>query len=199
MANRLFLLIISGLIGVVCNPMFLAASDSVEVVGLDNAGIVETVPLPEPEPEPVPVRAYHAQANTYIAPANNIKIAGRTLEVVGVDGTDVDAGGHVNKYGEKFLYGHNSAAVFGALASLGQGTTFTVTYGGVVTNYVVNEVVEFKKISRTQLMDESEQKYTMNAIAQNAKGHSLALMTCAGENLGGGDATHRLILFADAI
>ena len=40
MANRLFLLIISGLIGVVCNPMFLAASDSVEVVGLDNAGIV---------------------------------------------------------------------------------------------------------------------------------------------------------------
>ena len=38
----------------------------------------------------------------------------------------------------------------------------------------------------------------MNSVS-TAWGHSIALMTCAGQSLGSGDATHRLVVFADAL
>ena len=204
MARSLFLLIISSIIGAICNPIILAAADDVALSGLDNAGVVETVPLPEPEPVVIAkapdAGVVRSSINvTPVAPvyANSLTIAGRTLEVVDVANTAVDAGGHVNRYG-KLLYGHNSAGVFGVLSSIGVGSVFTVTNGGMATSYVVREVATYAKISDTKLELDGV-GYRMTAIV-NAKGrYSLALMTCAGEMYGNGDASHRLVIFADAI
>lgn len=203
MAKRLFLLIIASIIGVAGHPLFLAASDSVDVTGLNNAGIVETVPLPEPKPEPAPTPVVVAKAPaTGAAPvtpnyANSITITGRTLEIIDVAATAIDAGTHVNRYG-KMLYGHNSAAVFGALSSLGVGSTFTVTSGGATTTYQVREVTTYQKIDDTTLGLDG-QTYRMSIITRAKGKYDLSLMTCAGESYGNGDASHRLVIFASAI
>ncbi|MBQ2695519.1 hypothetical protein IJG04_02675 [Candidatus Saccharibacteria bacterium] len=142
---------------------------------------------------------------TYV-PANNIQIAGHTIEVV-VGGSG-DSGSHVNMNG-RLLAGHNSVGVFGGLSGVGVGTTFSVTVGGVTTNYRVSNKVTYTKddlnkqvsyvcgygtrICNGNLMSQ------LKDPTDTEMRHSLVLMTCAGTMLGGGDATHRLVLFADAI
>lgn len=202
MVRSLFLLFISGLIGVVMNPGVLTAADMVNVTRVSDAKAVETVVLPEPEPEPVavakaPVAGY---APAYVAPANNIQIAGRTLEVVTVGSTTVDARNHVNRYGSRFLYGHNSAGVFGGLTSMGAGSVFAVTNGGVTTNYRVANVVIFEK--NGDLLQLNGTGNFMGAVASGIHmgvQYDLAVMTCYGTSYGNGDASHRYVVFANAI
>ena len=166
MAKRLFLLLILSLLGVINASEFLTATDTVELAGLDGAKIVETVPLPEPEPsaEMVAPVAYGVTSSSLstsvvnetanfvaptsdvvVAPGNTIAIAGRVLEIVDVVDTTIDSGGHINKYGDKFLYGHNSVDVFGGLVNLGIGNVFTVSYGGVSRNYQVAKIMIYEK------------------------------------------------------
>ncbi|MBP5648182.1 sortase [Candidatus Saccharibacteria bacterium] len=214
MGKRLFLLIICSLLVLIDVPEFLIATDVAPVTGLSNSGIVETVPLPEPEPEPEPVAATAnvrpaTQPSTHVAPApvkpsaqvapaNSIAIAGKVIEIVDVSDTAVNAGNHVNKYGAKFLYGHNSPAVFGRLTSVGVGSVFTVAYGGTSRNYQVAEVTIFEKTSDTTLSAGGIQ-YRMSTIANGKGRYDMVLMTCYGTMLGGGDATHRYVVFANAI
>ena len=208
MGKRLFLLLICSLLGIVNAPDILTASDMAPVAGLSNVGVVETVPLPEPEPEPVIVTAAVSRPQvTYtapavqpveVAPANSISIAGRVIPVVDVADTAVDAGNHVNKYGAKFLYGHNTSAVFGNLTSVGVGNVFTVAYNGTSRNYQVQEVQIFEKTSPTQLSVDGRD-YRMSFIANGKNRYDLVLMTCYGTMLGGGDATHRYVVFANAV
>lgn len=209
MAKRLFLLLFVSLIGVISTPRILAATDTVNLTRVSDARAVETVPLPEPEPEPEPVlakapasgRATSVQSEpVYTAPANNIAIAGRTIEIVDVSDTTVDAGGHVNKYGAKFLYGHNSAAVFGGIVNMGVGSTFSVTYGGVTTNYQVANVVIFEKNTDNGLLQLNGSGSFMNAVARAVHlgvHYDLSVMTCYGTSYGNGDASHRYVLFAN--
>lgn len=199
MGKRLFLFIIFGLFGVVSNPGILTATDTFTATGLDNTGVVETVPLPEPEPEPMkaPSAGY-----TYVPPANNIQFAGRVIQIVDVGDTRVDAGNHVNKYGSKFLYGHNSWGVFGSLPSLGVGSTFTVTYGGTTTTYQVANTVIFEKNPETGLLQKDGFGDYMVSVASaidEGKYYDMALMTCYGTSYGNGDASHRWVVFANAI
>jgi sortase (surface protein transpeptidase) len=133
-----------------------------------------------------------------VAPANAISIAGRVIPIVDVADTAVDAGDHVNKYGAKFLYGHNTSAVFGNLTSVGVGNVFTVAYGGTSRNYQVQEVQIFEKTSPKQL-SASGRDYRMSYIANGMGRYDIVLMTCYGTMLGGGDATHRYVVFANAI
>jgi len=111
MGKRLFLLLLSSLFSSICNLNYLAATDSVNIMQPDfNA--VETIEIkPEIEDKansniqltkaaPAPVMK---SAPVYNTPANSISIAGRTIEIIDVPDTTVDAGNHVNKYGEKFL------------------------------------------------------------------------------------------------
>ncbi len=220
MARSLFLLLLSSLIGVVITPGFLTADDVVSVTGLDASGIVETVPLPESKPkaEPVPVVAKANAKNTAtsnnvtytvpkpvtqptsqkVAPANAISIAGRVLPIVDVADTAVNAGNHVNKYGSKFLYGHNSSNVFGFLPGMKVGNVFTVAYGGTSRNYQIREVQIFRKASETTL-EANGQTYRMTAIANGKGRYEMVLMTCYGTSYGNGDASHRFVVFADAI
>ena len=205
MGRSLFLLIISSLIGVVSNPLFLTATDSFNLTGLDNTGVVETVPLPESEPEPesVPEPAKAPVAGyTYVPPANNIQVAGRTIEIVDVGDTRIDAGNHVNKYGARFLYGHNSWNVFGGLTSLGVGSTFTITYGGVSTNYQVANVVIYEKNVGNGLLQINgfgDYMYSVAMATHDSVQYDLSLMTCYGTSYGNGDASHRWVVFANAI
>ena len=208
MKNKFLILLFSSSIGIFANPEILTASDSVAVSGLDNAGIVETVLPPEPEPEPACIAAptYVASAPVYtappvyVAPTNNIQIAGRTLEIVDVVSTTVNAGNHVNKYGDKFLYGHNSANVFAGLYNMGPGSVFTVSYGGVTRNYQIAQAVVFEK-NDGMLQLEGEGSYMFGVSQARFAGvsYDLSLMTCYGTSYGNGDASHRLVLFASAI
>ncbi len=208
MGKRLFLLIICSLLGMINAPSILTASDTAPVAGLSNVGVVETIPLPEPEPEPViaTVAAPRSQT-TYVAPAtqsvevapaNSISVAGRVIPIVDVADTAVDAGDHVNKYGTKFLYGHNTSAVFGNLPSVGVGNVFTVAYGGTTRNYQVQEVQIYEKTSPTQLSVDGRD-YRMSFIANGKGRYDMVLMTCYGTMLGGGDATHRYVVFANVV
>lgn len=209
MANRLFLLIIAGLIGVVCNPVALTATDNYAATGLDDSNIVETVPLPEPEPVPEPERGpvpepvkAPATGYTYTPPANSIQYAGRVIQIVDVGNTSVDAGGHVNKYGSRFLYGHNSWSVFGALPGLGAGSTFVVSYAGATTTYRVARTVVFEKNPENGLLQIDKFGDYMYSVASgiyDGVQYDMALMTCYGESYGNGDASHRFVVFANAV
>lgn len=206
MGKRLFLLLIASFIGVSLNPITLAASDSVDLTGVSNDKIVETVIEVKPEKTEsnkaiarASVESAPRVANLAVSkPTNSIDIFGRSIEVVIVGDTAIDAGNHVNKYGDKFLYGHNSGAVFGSLSSLGIGSGFTLNLGSNSTSYTVTEIQMYEKTSDYSLTEVStRQLYSMDAIAYRAKGHRLALMTCAGTMYSGGDASHRLIVYAD--
>lgn len=211
MAKSLFLIILSSFIGVFASAEFLTAADSV-TAGQPDFDAVETVEVVEPEVEEASVATTNytsAPARTapvytapvYTAPANNIAIAGRTLEIVDVADTTVDSGNHVNKYGGKFLYGHNSGAVFGSLVNLGVGSTFTVTYGGTVTNYQVAKVMIYEKnTSNGRLQLNGSGNYmrgVANAVSDGVH-YDLSIMTCYGTSYGNGDASHRLVLYAYA-
>ena len=78
------------------------------------------------------------------------------------------------------------------------GQNFVVRENGVEQNYVVAQAVTFDKVSDYTLSVDGVE-YSMTALATGAWGHDLILVTCAGVSLGGGDATQRLILFADAV
>lgn len=140
-------------------------------------------------------------APVYTAPANNIAIAGRTIEVVDVASTTVDAGNHVNRFRGKLLYGHNSAGVFGAILGLGAGATFSVATNGVTTNYRVARTETFEKNATTGQLQLNGMGSYMNGVAAAYYGgvyYDMALMTCAGVSYGNGDASHRFVIFAVA-
>lgn len=210
MKKYFLLAFIASLICIFSNPSRLAATDSVLVRRLDDSKAVETV-VPEPvmvasAPEAIIARA--PAAGRPVAALRNVQasapsysyaisVAGRTISIVDVSDTLVDAGNHVNHIG-KLYYGHNSAAVFGGLSGLGVGSVFSITQGGIVTNYRVAETALFTKNLTTGTLQINGTGSYMRGIKNNAWGHSVALMTCAGQPLGNGDATHRLVIFADA-
>ena len=198
MVKNTFLLIVASLITIMMSPSVLTATDDVTVTRVSDARAVETVPLPEPESvvAKAPVAGY---APVYRAPTNNVLIGGRTLEVIPVGSTTVDAGNHVNKY-DSLLYGHNSYNVFAPVLSMGVGSTFTVTYGGVTTTYQVANAITFEK--NGELLQLNGSGNFMNPVSRAVHmgvHYDIAVMTCAGQSLGGGDATHRYVLFANAV
>ncbi len=188
------------------NPEILTASDYVKVEDISHASAVETV-VAEPEvATPVaaapatPVTRKSSATSTPVAklPDNYIQITGRTIEVVPVTSTTVDAGKHVNSIG-KLLYGHNSSAVFGALPGIGVGSTFTVALNGKTTTYRVSGTEIFEKNQDNGRLQKDGSGNYMASIKNSARGHDLAIMTCYGDAIPGkpGDATHRFVVYAD--
>lgn len=133
---------------------------------------------------------------------DSITITGKTLPVISVGDTTVDAGNHVNRYGDRFYYGHNSSAVFGGLSGVGVGTTFSIASSGVTYNYRVAKRVVFEKNSgngRLQLGGKGNYMKSVAAAKYGGVQYSISIMTCAGTSYGNGDASHRLVLFANRI
>ena len=199
MAKRLFLLFITSIIGVVLTPGFLMATDEVSVTGLDNNGVVETIALPDPEPEPEPVvkpvvtKAPSAGVpSTPVTPVvKNYNVTIVTEEIVGSNLSYSD----IYRTG-KFIYAHNTAGLLGNLPTLANGEVFTITEGGVTRSYKVAFGRLYEKASNGYLNGSRDVTYDVEI---DALGHSLSLMTCAGTPLGHGDATHRYVVFADAL
>ncbi len=201
MFKKTLILLLSSFFTIAGSPEFLIASEDVHVNSINNAKIVQTV-IPEPVKPVVSTPVRTARATTRAAApqvaANRLSIAGRNLTVEYSPNTAVDAGGVVKFYNNKFLYGHNSAGVFGFLPSVGVGTVFSLTYNGVTTNYRVMEKVEYAKASPTTL-SLNGREISMAYVAKGMNKYSLTIMTCSGRSLGRGDATHRLVLYANAI
>ena len=137
------------------------------------------------------------------APAGNfIAISGRNIAVVDVDSTVLNAGDHVNKYGPRFYYGHNSGTVFGGLVNYGVGSSFSINYNGVMHNYRVAKVVIFEKNVELGLLQLNGSGSYMNSVAAaRSEGvqYDVSLMTCYGTSYGNGDASHRYVVFANEI
>ena len=134
--------------------------------------------------------------------ANQISIAGRVLNIVDVDSTLVDSGDHVNHFGKKFYYGHNSASVFGGIVNLGIGDTFSITYDGATTSYRVAETVIYEKNTSNgllQLNGEGDYMWYVSKARRGTKRYDVSLMTCYGTSYGNGDASHRFVIFANAM
>ncbi len=153
----------------------------------------------------------------YVAPIvqpDHIEIGGKWINVYDVDGTGYDAGNSVYRlvkgttYNGKFLYGHNSANVFGNLQYLEPGTIFSITINNETFKYKIIDKVVFEKSQSTGnlIFNGIDDKKFMNNIGKatfydglNYTNYDLSIMTCHGQSLGNGDATHRLVIFANKI
>ncbi|MDO5451881.1 MAG: hypothetical protein Q4F56_02225 [Candidatus Saccharibacteria bacterium] len=187
MSKRLFLLSIFGIVfGLITSSEALTAADSFVPVEPDFHA-VETVPLPEPEPEPEP----EAPAAPVMPQLANYTVTIQTAEIVAHNLSYYD----IYKT-EKLVYGHNSNNLLGSLAYRYAGETFTITEGGVTRNYRVAAVVTYAKTADGYLNGDP---MLMGDIMRTAMGYDVALMTCAGTGYGNGDASHRLVVYADAI
>ena len=204
--KNVILVFLASFMGIMANPEMLMASDSVRAEDISTAKAVETV-IEEPEvATPAAATTTVNRKSSTIAtpvkklPDNYIQITGRTIEIIPVSDTGVDAGNHVNKIG-KLFYGHNSNAVFGALPGLGAGSTFTVVYGGETTTYRIAGTEIFEKNQANGRLQLDGKGNYMASIKNSARGHDLALMTCYGDPIEGkpGDATHRFVIYADEI
>lgn len=120
--KKILIFLFSSFIGIFANPELPFASDSVEVSGISNLGVTETIILPESniddgknntassesprEEESAPSENYTEVAReelvyeepvyeepVYVAPVNNITIYDRTLELAYTDSTGENAGG----------------------------------------------------------------------------------------------------------
>ena len=113
--------------------------------------------------------------------------------------------GTVIRRANKLVYAHNSNNLLGSIKNLTTGSTFTLTENGVTTTYKVAESQIFEKTSSNTLAlcasgyTNCSGSYYMSGLQNarfNGKSYSIALFTCDGTSLGGGDATHRRVVFA---
>lgn len=152
----------------------------------------------------------------YVAPAvqvyDQINIAGNTIPIFYSSNTLIDAGSQVGLYGNHFLYGHNTANVFGGLSSMGVGSRFTVTLGGTTKTYqVMGSDLQTKSHFEEDVIIKATvagvtQRYQMKMMraitsygAYGGNYYDYILMTCAGTSYGNGDASHRLVLLANEV
>lgn len=129
-----------------------------------------------------------------------ISVSGRNIPVIEVSSTALDAGDHVNKFGDRFYYGHNSGNIFGGLVNYGVGTSFSINSNGITHNYRVAKVVVYEKnaeLGRLQLNGSGSYMKAVSQARSDGVQYSIALMTCYGTPYGNGGATHRLVLFAN--
>lgn len=199
------------------------ADQSVVITDIDDAGVETILTTKAEEIKPVqavtvtpqvttatqttPVQTLVTTPNTG-QQTDSIQIAGKNLNIVTVDDTAKDSGNHVNRYKKgsydgRFLYGHNSAAVFGGLENLKIGSTFTVRLDGEQNIYKITKIVIFNKnVAKGTIELTGDSTNYMGQVAKaKFKGtqYDLSIMTCHGQSLGGGDATERLVIFANKI
>ena len=143
---------------------------------------------------------------------DQISIAGNNIPIFYSDNTLIDAGSQVGLYGNHFLYGHNTANVFGGLSGMNIGDYFTITLGGQTRTYqVINRDLQTKShfegdvirktvVSGVTVLTKMKMMKAITAYGEYNGGHyDYILMTCAGTSYGNGDASHRLILMANEV
>ena len=99
----------------------------------------------------------------------------------------------------KLIYAHNTKNLFGNLRNLSVGTTINLIENGVTNTYVISDIKTFEKNPNTGKLQLNGSGDYMGTIVKNAFYHNVALMTCTGTSYGNGDASHRLVIFADRV
>lgn len=209
MAKRLFLLLIISLIGVVAAPDFLTADDHFTAKSPEfNDVLTVEIQPEETTPEVVALATYSEPAVDHSAPvvySEPVYVAPQIVNYtvsyyIGSVAEYTDTAYNLRYDGlykfRKMIYGHNSYNLLGNLSSRYVGETFTITEGGVARSYVVTGVQTYEKTSDGNLNWDAG---LMSRIATSALGNDIALLTCAGVSFGNGDASHRLVVFANAI
>ena len=194
MAKRLFLLVLICLIEVIATPNILTAADSF-LVGMPELNDAETIIVQDV------IEEAESEAPAVVIPV----VASEPEPVIPSNYTVTIYSGEVLAHGlsygdiyktEKLIYGHNTWNLLGSLANRSVGEVFTITEGGVARNYQVANIVLYEKDANGYLNGD---KTLMGRLTRSAFGHDVALMTCAGTSYGNGDASHRLVVFADAV
>lgn len=199
------MMFLASFIGIMVNPEFLAASDSVAILDLEQSNVVETVieksvAKTETKVMPAAPKAGVAKVVAPVAVNNQVKFAWGTQNLVLTDNTSVDAGVNVMKSG-RLMWAHNNTA-FNNIKNLKIGDTFSVTIDGVTKNYKVaanpidgkaGVAAKVIDVNRGELYHERIGNFFMVAL-KNGWTHDLVLMTCAGV----GNA-HRYVVVADEI
>ena len=189
-------------------PTIDATPDRVDFAAFDEMSLADTLDLPERAPNvnisdtyiAPAVRSYTSTTTSYSSETrtNSISILGRTIDIFVSSDTRINAGSMVaryingSKYRGQFYYGHNSAQVFGGLANLSVGSTFTINLDGTDYQYRIAKI-------ETVVNDDSL-AFNMKKVASgkdyNGTQYDVTLMTCAGTPYGDGNATHRTIVYA---
>ena len=208
MGKRLFLLLFISILGVIIDPYFLSADHAPEAK-LPDFHAVETV-VPEetasnnPETsiatetpkapradiapvivaEPAPVATKNYTVSYYVGSIEEYTNTAVNLSYSGL-----------YKF-SKMIYGHNTANLLGNLSSMYIGEQFTVNENGTTNTYQVVNIVTYRKTADGNLEND---RMLMKKIATTAMGSDLALFTCAGTMYGNGDASHRLVVYANRI
>lgn len=138
-------------------------------------------------------------SSTTSARVNYISILGRTIDLFVSNDTSINAGSRVAryingaKYRGQFYYGHNYNYVFGGLAGLSIGSTFTINLDGINYNY---RVVKVETVANDNALASNMSKIA-SGRDYNGTQYDVTLMTCAGTPYGNGNATHRTIVYAN--
>ena len=204
MAKRLFLLLFSAFLGIFIAPDFLIATDIVPL-NQPEFNAVETIEKkPQPITEPAPVTTYTAtKVNSapvatpaYTPPPVNYTVSYYIGSIEQYTNTALNLSYNGLYKFRKMIYGHNTYNLLGNLGSRSVGETITITEGGVASKYRIAGIQVYRKTADGYLEGNSR---LMNDIANTAMGHDVALLTCHGTNYGNGDASHRLVVFANRI
>lgn len=194
----------------VAEPKTEMSEPKVEVADSETKEVeaYETPVYETPVYETVYTYTYEEPVTVY----DQINIAGNTVPIFYSDNTLIDAGSQAGLYGSHFIYGHNTANVFGGLANLSIGSRFTVTLSGVTKTYqIVNsdlqtkthfegETIHRSKLDGVTVLTKMKIMKAITAYGEyNGKYYDYILMTCAGTSYGNGDASHRLILMANEV
>ena len=189
-------------------PTIDATPDRVDFAAFDEMSLADTLDLPERAPNvnisdtytAPAVRSYTSTTTSYSSETrtNSISILGRTIDIFVSSDTRINAGSMVaryingSKYRGQFYYGHNSAQVFGGLANLSVGSTFTINLDG--TDYYYR-IAKIETVANDDTLA-SNMKKVASGKDYNGTQYDVALMTCAGTPYGDGNATHRTIVYA---
>lgn len=194
MAKRLFLLLISSLIELAFGANYLSATDTFSINAPGNEA-VETVIEPEivenNNIKTSNTATISGSATSYSAP---VGLANYTVTSVTEKIVQYPSYSDIYRTG-KFLYAHDSSNLFGSIVYYNVGDTITITEGGVARKYVVADRAVYEKINGLLSGSVSVTK----DVEYGACGHDLVMMTCYGAHYGNGDASHRLVLFLDAV
>ncbi len=219
MKKYIVMMLFSSFIGIFSNPEILSASNSVAVNGLNESGIVQTIQKPV---DPVVDNSTPGTDYTYVEPAyEELSYEEPAYEEVAyvepmVSNSNEGYGAvpepeylsfWVSVYANKIevspsyydiyqtgklIYGHNTSSLLYDLNYLYTGDVFLING----TKYRVSDRVIYEKTDDYSL---NGSRSVMKKLKNSAYGHSVALMTCYGTYYGNGDASHRLVIFADSI
>lgn len=191
-------------------PEMLSATNPVKVKGISSAKVVETIVPETVKEEPVvanytatPVVAATAATPVYTAPVVNTFQISNVIYKMKLQDKDLS---YSNTYKTgKLYYAHNSANLFGGIVNLKAGDKVVNEDGRV---YTVQDTAVYAKTTCNYngetigCLDGDvymQGRVTNKAYNKNnGATYDMAMMTCYGTALGGGDATHRFVVYANA-